>query len=68
MFELISKLELDERMRQEARRHELRRAQAAEDAGSPKVSVEEAGSSRVQSQFFVQRFGRMVARVKLQPA
>jgi hypothetical protein len=45
---------------------EANKAKEAELATSKPVRV--SGSTRVQSQFFAQRFGRMLARLKLQTA
>ncbi len=63
---LMSRMMLDERMRQEALLHEVRRARMAEEATNGTVKA--AGSPRVQSQFFTRRFGHLVGRLKLQPA
>lgn len=61
---LISRMQLDERMRQEAMLQEARRARMAEEAVAGVVKV--AGSPKVQSQFFLRRFGHLVGRLKLQ--
>lgn len=63
---LLSRMQLDERMRQEAMLQEARRARMAEEAASGVVKV--AGSPKVQSQFFFLRFGHLVARLKMQIA
>lgn len=61
---LLSRMQLDERMRQEAMLQEARRARMAEEAVSTGVKV--AGSPKVQSQFFMRRFGHLIGRLKLQ--
>ena len=63
---LLSRMMLDERMRQEALRHEVRRARMAEEAVNGTVTA--AGSPRAQSQFFARRFGHLAGRLKLQTA
>lgn len=63
---LLSRMQLDEiarreRLLQEA--HNERRAQEAANGG-----IKAAGSPRVQSQFFLRRFGNLVGRLKFQSA
>lgn len=66
---LLSRMQLDERMRQEALLQEARRARMAEEAAEGTVTtVKASGSPKVQSQFFFQRFGRLIGRMKLQTA
>jgi len=59
-------MQLDERVRQEALQQEVRRARMAEEAATGTVKA--AGSPKVQSQFYLRRFGRLVGRLKLQHA
>ncbi len=63
---LISRMQLDEGMRQEMLRREARQARLAEEAAGGTVKA--AGSPRVQSQFFVQRFRQVIGRLKLESA
>jgi hypothetical protein len=63
---LLSRMQLDERMRQEVMLQEARRARMAEEATSGVVKA--AGPPKVQSQFFVRRFGHLVGRLRLQGA
>lgn len=63
---LISRMQLDERIRQEALLQEARRARMAQETESGVERV--AGPPKVQSQFFVRRFGHLVGRLKLQQA
>ncbi len=63
---LLSRMQLDERIRQEALLQEVRRARMAEEAATGTVKA--AGSPKVQSQFFIRRFGHLVGRLKLQHA
>lgn len=64
---LLSRMQLDERLRREALLQEARKARMAEQAANGGV-VKVAGSPRVQSQFFLRRFGHLMGRVKLQSA
>ncbi len=63
---LLSRMQLDERMRQEAMLQEARRARMAQEAAGATVKV--AGPPKVQSEFFLRRFGHLVGRMKLQQA
>ena len=63
---LLSRMQLDERMRQEAMLQEARQARLAEEAVNGVVKA--AGSPKVQSQFYLQRFGHLIGRLKLKPA
>lgn len=63
---LLSRMQLDERMRQEAMLQEARRARMAEKAATGTVKV--AGPPKVQSQFFLRRFGHLVGRMIVQQA
>lgn len=64
---LLSRMQLDERIRQEALLQEARKARLAEHAAKGDA-VKVAGSPKVQSQFFLRRFGHLVGRLKLQSA
>ncbi len=62
---LLSSMQLDERMaRQEAMLAEVQPERMAEKR--PLRTVKAAGPPKPQSQFFLQRFGHLVARLKLQ--
>ncbi len=64
---LLSRMQLDERIRQEALRRAAREARLGEDAAAG-TFVRVSGSPKVQSQFFVRRFGHLISRMKLQGA
>jgi hypothetical protein len=57
---------MEQRIRTAELLREANAAKQSEIATSAPVRV--SGSPRVQSQFFAQRFGRMLARLKLQTA
>ncbi len=59
---LISRMQLDERMRQEMLWREARQARMVEEATGGTVKA--AGSPRVLSQFFLQRLRESIGRLK----
>lgn len=63
---LLSRMQLDERMRQEMLLQEVRQARRAEEAANGTIKA--AGSPKVQSQFYLRRFGHLIGRLKLQNA
>lgn len=62
---LLSRMQLDERIRQETLLQQARKARQAEEATGCGI-VQVAGPPRVQSQFFLKRFGQFTRRLKLQ--
>ena len=64
---MMSRIEAEIRIRQRELLEEIQRNQAAEDAKEDSV-VRVPGAPRVYSQFFGQRFGAIMSRLKLQPA
>ncbi len=61
---LMSRMQLDDITRKEMLLREVRRERLAQEAKAETVKAQ--GSPKVQSQFFMRRFGTLVARLKLQ--
>ena len=57
---LLSRMQLDEMGREEMLLQEARKARLAEEAAGGRIKA--AGSPKVQSQFFLRRFGKLARR------
>lgn len=64
---LLSRMQLDERIRQEALLRATRKASLAKEPAEGET-VRVSGPPKVQSQFFLQRFRLLIGRMKLQGA